>query len=81
MRWSSLKNGELLAKVAEQFDVFITVDNGIKYQQNNAKYEIAVVILRSRGSTFDALRPIVPALQEVLETITKGEVITISDRS
>jgi hypothetical protein len=34
MGWSSMKNGELLARGAGQFDVFITADQNLRYQQN-----------------------------------------------
>lgn len=44
--WDKLKNGELLA-AAEQagFDVFLTTDKNMRYQQNLANRRIAIVVL------------------------------------
>lgn len=47
--WDALKNGELLdAAEAAQFDVFVTTDRNLRYQQNLSGRRIAVVIL-SKG--------------------------------
>ncbi len=44
--WSTLKNGELLAAAeAEGFEVLITTDTNLKYQQNLASRTIAIVVL------------------------------------
>ena len=44
--WATLKNGELLL-VAEQagFDVFLTADKNIRYQQNLKERKIAIIVL------------------------------------
>ena len=34
MSWSTIKNGELLALAAKEFDVFVTVDRNLSFQQN-----------------------------------------------
>ena len=46
LRWDRLKNGELLA-AAEQagFDLFLTTDKNLKYQQNLASRSISIVVL------------------------------------
>jgi predicted nuclease of predicted toxin-antitoxin system len=46
--WSSLKNGELLNRAAGKFDVFVTADQNLQFQQNLKKLPIAVLILRDR---------------------------------
>jgi hypothetical protein len=51
MGWSSTKNGALLARAAQHgFQVFVTMDNGVAYQQNPATLQLSVVIL-SAAST------------------------------
>lgn len=42
MGWSGVKNGQLLALAAVEFDVFITVDRNLSFQQNLPKFDIAV---------------------------------------
>ena len=43
--FTGLKNGELLSSASKRFDVLITVDQNMPFQQNFAAYSIAVVIL------------------------------------
>ncbi len=43
--WSTLRNGELLAKAEEEFDVLITTDRSLRHQQNLAGRNIAILVL------------------------------------
>src|SRR5437660_249930 len=45
--WSGIKNGELIKLAEEQFDVFITSDQNIRYQQNLSNRKIAIIELSS----------------------------------
>ena len=45
MGWSGVKNGELLAFAATEFDAFVTVDKNLPYQQNLTTLPVAVVVL------------------------------------
>lgn len=69
MGWSSLKNGELLARSANQFDVFLTADQNLRYQQNLRKLPVAVVVLAARSNRIAELRPLIPELLQVLSAI------------
>ena len=40
MNWTTIKNGELLALAADQFDVFVTVDRNLSFQQNLGSFPI-----------------------------------------
>ena len=46
MGWTAIKNGELLALASKQFDVFVTVDRNLSFQQNLTTFRIGVVVLR-----------------------------------
>ena len=48
--WSSLKNGELLRRASKTFDVFVTADQNLQYQQNLKKLPIPVIVLIVRIS-------------------------------
>ena len=48
MGWTTIVNGRLLALAAEQFDVFVTVDRNLSFQQNLVVFSIAVVVLAGR---------------------------------
>lgn len=59
---AGLNNGELLEYAeAAKFDVFLTVDRGIQYQQNLSGRNIAVVILRSKSNRLRDLLPLLRA--------------------
>ena len=62
MGWSTVKNGELLALAAEEFDVFVTVDRNLSFQQNLPAFTIAVIILRAQSNRLADLRPLIPKL-------------------
>ena len=50
MGWTAIKNGELLALAAKQFDVFVTVDRNLSFQQNLGSFAVAVVVLRAKSN-------------------------------
>ncbi len=71
--FGGLKNGELLRAASGKFDVLITVDRNLPYQQNMRSLQIAVLILMSRGITYADLKPLLPKLLVALDTIAPGE--------
>lgn len=58
--WEHVKNGALLKLAAAQFDVFVTVDGNLPYQQNAGIFGIAVVVLRGRTTRLPDLRELLP---------------------
>ena len=65
--WASVKNGKLLALAATKFDVFITADRNLEFQQNLTKLPVAVVVLVARKNRVQDLEPLLPQLAEVLK--------------
>ena len=78
MRWEGLKNGKLLgeAQVAG-FDVFLTVDQNIRYQQNLQGHAIAVVVMITNGTTVEDLRLLLPAVEETLALVQPGQLYEV----
>ena len=74
MGWSTIKNGELLALAAKDFDVFVTVDRNLSFQQNLPAFEIAVIVLRARSNRLADLRPLLPGLLATLPDARRGAV-------
>ena len=72
MGWVTIKNGELLALAADQFDVFVTVDRNLSFQQNLAAFEIALIVLRARTTRLADLRPLVPELLAAIPVAKSG---------
>jgi len=78
--WSGVENGELLALAEAEFDVFLTVDQNLKYQQNLASFNIGLILLVARNNGLKALSPLMPRVREALETIKRGDFIRIGDK-
>lgn len=60
--WPGLKNGALLRQAAGQFDVLITMDKNLQFQQNLAAHAIAVVLIRAHSNRINDLRRLVPQI-------------------
>lgn len=74
------KNGELLA-IAERdgFEVFITMDKGIEYEQNLSKSDLAVLVLRAKSNRLSELVQLVPDCLKALQSIKPGQLIRIGN--
>lgn len=73
-----MKNGKLLAAAeASGYQVLLTSDREIPYQQNLRNRSISIVIMRSQTNDLRDLVPLVPSLLAALETIQPGQILTI----
>lgn len=77
MGWAGLDNGALLAKAEKEFDVFITVDRNLTFQQNLPKFDIAVLVLRSRTNRLPDLVSLVPKILDALSSPQSGKAVFI----
>ena len=78
MGWSGIKNGELLALAEETFDVFITVDRNLSFQQNLHKFNIAVLVLHAPSNRLADLRPLIPKVLSILPGLSTDEAEHVS---
>jgi len=79
MGWDLLENGKLLsAAEAEGFEVMVTVDQNIAYQQNLQGRKIAIVSLRAPSNSIPSLQPLIGLLTSRLQNVQPGQVIMIS---
>jgi hypothetical protein len=75
---AGLKNGDLLTTAeTAKFDVFITADQGIEYQQNLTARKIAIIIFRTKSNRLKDLLPLVPACLARIESIHPGQIVRI----
>lgn len=75
---SGLKNGALLAGAeAAGFEVIITTDQEIPYQQNLTLRKISIIVLCAPTNRLADLRPLIPAAIEALDSIKPGQVVRI----
>lgn len=75
--WAGRQNGDLLGLAAKEFDVFVTVDRNLSFQQHVEQFDIGVVVLVARGNRLVDLRPLVPDLVVVLAAIAPGQVVRV----
>ena len=81
MGWTGLKNGDLLrAAAASAFEVFITVDRNVAFQQNVAELMLPVVVLCARSNLLHDLVPLVPALLRLLPDAKIGDVRRVPEK-
>ena len=73
MGWAGIKNGALLILAEKEFDVFITVDRNLSFQQNLPKFSIAVLVLHATSNRLADLKLLVPNILSTLPTLTKGD--------
>lgn len=77
--WSGPKNGELI-KASEEagFEVLITADKNMLYQQNITGRKIRIVLLSNWRITLNQLTPIVPNLQDAMSDLKEGSFVTVT---
>ena len=66
--WSGIKNGKLLALAATRFDVFLTMDRNLEFQQNPATLPIAILVIEALSNRIEHLRPLVPEILRALNS-------------
>ena len=72
-----LKNGELLRRISGQFDLFITTDKSIQYQQNLSAWPFAFVLLRAYTNDIVDIEPLAQKLLARLHEIAPGKLLVI----
>ncbi len=75
MGWAGIKNGELLKLVEDQFEIFITSDKNLRYQQNLTGRNAAIILLPS--NQVPVVESLLPKIDEIIGLIQPGESIEI----
>ena len=77
MGWDGIKNGRLLALAQAEFQVFITGDRNLFFQQNLSGFSIAVLVLKAGSIRLVHTRPLMPKVLALLPSIQPGQVIVV----
>ncbi len=78
MGWSSKRNGERLTlMLSERFEVLLTVDQNLSFQQNLRASGVGGVVAVARTNRVKELRPLVPQILEALAAVKPGELLTV----
>src|SRR5262245_17466383 len=75
--WAGKKNGELLALLAGRFEVFVTIDKNMVYQQNLTQVSFGVVVLSARSNRLADLEPLVPKVLDALRGLKPGQLVRV----
>jgi len=75
MGWTGAKNSELLARAESNFDVLLTADKNLRYQQNLDGLTLSIIVFPS--NRLDAIKNLAPQLKDVLSVIGRGEIVEL----
>lgn len=78
MGWAGIKNGQLLALAAAEFDVFITVDRNLSFQQNLPQFNLAIIVLHAPFNRLADLKPLITQVLDILAIAAKGHATVLS---
>lgn len=73
MGWGALKNGALLTEAQHEFDVLITTDTNLKYQQQLPDYDLALIVLRAQANRLPFLLELAPEVLRLVTTLQPGQ--------
>jgi hypothetical protein len=75
MGWTGIKNGELLRRAEEQFDVFVTADQKLRHQQNLSGRTLAIIVRPT--NQVRAVISMLPVIENALKVAQPGTLIEI----
>lgn len=79
MAWNGKRNGELLGLIASNgFDIFITIDQNLRYQQNLSKYDFSIFLLVSYSNRRETLQPLI---YKIVNRIQAGDYSKLNEIS
>jgi predicted nuclease of predicted toxin-antitoxin system len=78
--WGGTKNGALLRAAEQAFDVLVTLDRSLSYQQNLPAFDLAVILIRTPSNRRDAVAPAIPEVNRLLLTVEPGRLYVVSAR-
>lgn len=77
MGWHGLTNGKLLQMAEQEFDVFLTSDRNLVFQQNLKKFNLAVIVLQAQSTRLLDTLPLMSQVLATLTTIQPRELVRI----
>lgn len=77
MGWGGLANGDLLKRAEQEFEVLLTGDRNLTFQQGIRQFNIAIVVLHASSTQLGDTQLLMPKMLALLPTIQSGEVVGI----
>lgn len=79
MGWTAIKNGALLRLASGAFDVFVTTDRNLAFQQNLSTHAVAVIALHAKSNRLADLLTLLPQLLASIDNAAQGGVTDITE--
>lgn len=76
--WSGKKNGELLRLAEQEFDVFVTMDRNLEYQQNLRSFDLGILLITAKSNRRKNVEPLMPEVGRALSRVRAGELIVVT---
>jgi hypothetical protein len=78
MGWAGIKNGSLLRLAEKEFDVLVTVDRNLSYQQDVSGFDIALVVMKVVSNRAVDLEPLGPKIIALIDSLESGKIVLVS---
>ena len=72
-RGGAVRNGDLLRRMSGHYDVLITTDRSVEFQQPISMFSFGIVIVRAVSNRMQHLKPLVPAILAAIAATTPGQ--------
>ena len=76
--WGAFKNGELLRRAEGHFDVLLTADRRMQYQQKLPAFGIGVVVIVTPRLQLQILERAIKPMREAISRVAAGEVLHVT---
>ena len=77
--FKGLENGDLLKAASGKYEVLVTVDRNLPYQQNISGLDIAILVLAAKRNSYVRLKPLMPRALIALESLNAGDISRIEE--
>jgi predicted nuclease of predicted toxin-antitoxin system len=77
MGWHGIENGRLLALAQDQFEVLVTGDRNLSFQQNLSQFTLSVVVLHAQSIRLSHTRPLMAKVLVLLPTLKPGQLVRV----
>lgn len=77
--FKGLENGDLLKAASGKYEVLVTVDRNLPYQQNISGLDIAILVLAAKRNSYVGLKPLMPRALIALESLKVGDISRIEE--
>jgi hypothetical protein len=75
--WTSYANGRLLERAQDRFDVLLTADRRLQFQQNLTRFSIGVVVILTVSLRYRTIRVAIEPIREALAAVKPGELLQV----